>query len=115
MVAVLTRQLERLGFHCLSDTSSSRVLDLARSHQPDLIILDMQQPTDGRDLLGRLKKDPATRGLKVLVLSGVEDAFVRQTCMELGAADYELKPFDPRFFNKVSRLAGRSQPATISN
>jgi putative two-component system response regulator len=104
MVAVLRRHLERLGYDCIFDTSGSKVLDLARQHQPDLIILDMQQSVDGRDLLARLKRDVATASCKVIVLSAVEDPFVRQTCMELGAVDYELKPFDPRFFGKITRL-----------
>ena len=59
---------------------------------------------DGRDILSALKKDPATKDLKVIMLSAVEDQFTRQVCLELGAEDYALKPFDLTFMAKVARL-----------
>ena len=71
-----------------------------------MIILDIHQHIDGRDLLARLKKDPETRGAKVFVLSAIEDQFTRQTCLGLGAEDYDTKPFDISFVHKIARRAG---------
>ena len=51
-------------------------------------------------------KDPRTKHIKVLVLSAIEDQFTRHVCLELGADDYDVKPFDPCFMSKVARLAG---------
>jgi two-component system response regulator AdeR len=42
----------------------------------------------------------------VLVLSAIEDQFTRHVCLELGADDYDVKPFDPSFMSKVARMAG---------
>lgn len=105
LVAAITREARRIGLDTIPDTGSD-VVSLARQHQPDVILLDVRQKVDGRDLLSRLKKDPKTRNLKVIVLSAVEDQFMRRVCLELGADDYAIKPFDPSFLHKVARLAG---------
>jgi len=86
------------------------VLELAAKHQPAVIILDLKQHVDGRDLLASLKRDPRTRNIKVLVLSAIEDQFTRHVCLELGADDYDVKPFDPSFMSKVARMAGVGEP-----
>lgn len=103
----IQREAKRFGIDTIVDTTSA-VHELAREHQPDLIILDLRQQLDGRDLLADLKKDPETAHLKVIILSGVEDQFTRTTCLELGADDYEVKPFDPAFIRKVARLTGKN-------
>lgn len=105
IVSALAREAKRSGLTCISDTTSERVLELARQHRPAVIILDINQHQDGRDLLAQLKQDPATRDCKVIILSGVEDQFTRHVCFELGADDYEVKPFDPTFMTRVARLA----------
>ncbi|WP_205525675.1 response regulator [Pyxidicoccus trucidator] len=105
IVSALAREGKRSGLTCISDTTSERVLELARQHRPAVIILDINQHQDGRDLLAQLKQDPATRDCKVIILSGVEDQFTRHVCFELGADDYEVKPFDPTFMTRVARLA----------
>lgn len=106
VVAALAREARRAGLSYITDTTSQYVLDLARQHRPAVIILDLKQHVDGRDLLATLKRDPLTRDCKVLILSAIEDQFTRHTCLELGAADYDVKPFDPCFMTKVRRLAG---------
>lgn len=105
VVSALAREAKRSGLVCVSDTTSEHVLELARKHQPAVIILDINQHQDGRDLLAQLKKDPATRDCKVIMLSGVEDQFTRHVCFELGADDYEVKPCDPTFMTRIARLA----------
>jgi CheY-like chemotaxis protein len=106
VVSSLTREARRTGLVCVVDTTSQRVLELAREHRPAVIILDLLQHQDGRDLLSQLKQDPLTRASKVVILSGVEDQFTRHVCFELGAEAYEVKPVDHTFMNRVARLAG---------
>lgn len=110
VVRALARQLNRVGLRFISDTSSEQVVGLAKAHQPKVIILDVNQHIDGRDLLAALKKDPATRDIKVIMLSAREDQFVRHVCLQLGAVDYDVKPFDLAFARKVARLAGVADP-----
>lgn len=107
IVAALTRSLRRYGVECIADTASVGVMELAIAYRPEVIILDVRQAIDGRDLLAKLKRDERTRDLRVLMLSAVDDPFTRQLCLELGADDYEVKPYDSLFVDKVARLAGR--------
>ena len=106
VVSALSRAARRVGLSFISDTTSEKVLELARTHHPAVIILDIHQHIDGRDLLARLKRDPETAASKVVILTGVEDQFTRHLCFELGAEDYEVKPFDMTFIYKVARMAG---------
>lgn len=105
MVAALARDAKREGFLMLSDTISTHVLELAREHRPDVIVLDLHQAVEGRDLLADLKRDPKTRDLKVVILSGEEDQHARHECLRLGAEDYICKPVDSLFFRRLARIA----------
>lgn len=105
LVSALAREARANGLSFMSDTESERTYDLARLHHPDVIILDINQPIDGRDLLARLKKDPETARTPVVILSARDDQFTRQTCLELGAHDFQSKPLDPTFMIRIARLA----------
>jgi CheY-like chemotaxis protein len=106
VVSALIRAARHSGLDSVTDTTSEHVLELARKHRPAVIILDLHQHQDGRDLLAQLKQDPDTRQCKVIILSGVEDQFTRHVCFQLGADAYEVKPFDHTFMTRVARLAG---------
>ncbi len=110
LVTALSRFARHAGFEVTEDTESE-VVALAKRVHPDLILLDLRQKVDGRDLLASLKRDPETRDIKVVVLSGVEDQFTRRTCLELGAFDYETKPFDPSIGRKLIRLVAMAEEA----
>lgn len=109
LVRALSRRLKGAGFSFVWDTTGERVLELARDTQPDVIILDVNQHLDGRDLLAKLKHDPRTSHIRVIMLSARDDEHTRHTCLELGAEDFESKPFNVTFVNKVTRLAEAAQ------
>jgi two-component system response regulator AdeR len=110
LVSALVREGRRSGLTCITDTTSNNVLELARQHRPAVIILDLVQRRDGRDLLAQLKQDPETRDCKVVILSGVEDQHMRHQCFQLGADAYEVKPFNATFMPRIARLiAARPQ------
>lgn len=109
MVHALAREARRHGLSFISDTTAEHVVELARAHRPSVILLDVNQRIDGRDLLARLKKDPETAGCTVIMLSGRDDQFTRTLCLELGAHDYVAKPLDPTFMTRVARIAARGQ------
>lgn len=115
IVSSLARMIRRAGLSFISDTTAEHVLELARVHRPAVIVLDLNQRIDGRDLLARLKSDERTRDIKVIILSAIEDQFTRHLCFELGAEDYAVKPFDPCFVAKLARMAGAApQPPAAS-
>lgn len=113
LISALVREGRRAGLTCIGDTRSENVLPLARQHRPAVVILDIHQQLDGRDLLSQLKQDPATRHCKVIVLSGIEDQHMRHQCFKLGADAYEVKPFSTTFMPRVARMAANAQPMPI--
>jgi len=66
------RALARAGYSVISAVDGENALDLARSEKPDVILLDMLLPKlPGHDVLKALKKDPATKGIAVVVFTGL--------------------------------------------
>jgi signal transduction histidine kinase/DNA-binding response OmpR family regulator len=89
---LLSRFLAREGFHVVTAAGGEEGLQLARQLRPRAITLDVMMPqTDGWTVLHRLKSDPATADIPVVVLTIVED---RSLGYALGAADYLSKPVD---------------------
>ena len=77
-------------------------LELARQHCPDIILLDLHLPDmNGDEVLKRLRENPATRDIPVVMVSA--DATPRQIerLLGLGADDYLSKPFDVTHFLRV--------------
>lgn len=109
LVKAIAREARRAGLEPVTVTAPERVQEAAVQVQPAVIVLDIHQRIDGRDLLAKLKHDPRTEHIPVLVLSGDEDQFLRHTCFELGARDYEVKPFDRVFMRKVARIAAEQE------
>jgi CheY-like chemotaxis protein/signal transduction histidine kinase len=82
--------LEGAGYRVELAAGASRALELARRGHPSCIVLDMLLGADdGFDVLRRLKSDPATRRIPVLVVSVMTQ---REKGLALGAADWFVKP-----------------------
>jgi CheY-like chemotaxis protein len=85
-------------------------LDLAREHQPDLILLDLNLPDmTGDEVLRRLKADPAVRRIPVLMVSADAMGDRVEQLLQLGAAGYLTKPYKVAEFLRVIQqtLAGK--------
>lgn len=68
---------------------------LARQHQPDLVILDWVMPDmDGLEVLKQLKHDPATRKLRVFMLTTEAKMGHVANALAIGAEGYLTKPID---------------------
>jgi CheY-like chemotaxis protein/nitrogen-specific signal transduction histidine kinase len=69
-------------------------LELARTHRPDLILLDLHLPDmDGEDVARVLLDDAATRDIPIVVLSADAYSSVRRRLLALGVQGYVTKPF----------------------
>jgi signal transduction histidine kinase/ActR/RegA family two-component response regulator len=81
-------------------------LTLARQHQPELILLDQHLPDlTGADVLHRLRADPATRDIPVVIISADATPGQIRRMLEIGAADYLTKPLHvPKFLQLLDRL-----------
>lgn len=84
----------------------AEALALVAAHKPSLIVLDINMPLlDGRDVIARLKSDPATSAIPVIIVTGRLGDDVRTLCIRYGADDYLTKPVELReLFAKISRL-----------
>src|SRR6185437_11842615 len=98
---LLARQLDRAGFRSQIVSTGSEVLAKAHALQPAAITLDILLPDlDGWEVLTRLKNDPATSAIPVVVISVVDNP---ELGIALGALDYFVKPVAAR--DLLSRLA----------
>lgn len=116
---LITRSLERAarheGLEPVAENDAAQVVGLAKELHPEVIVLDINQRSlDGRDVLARLKSDPDTRHIRVVMLTGVEDQLTRHDCLILGADDYVVKPLDPLFFVHIARKIAEQNFELIS-
>ncbi len=87
-------------------------LELARSHQPDLILLDLHLPDIMGDVvLQRLQAEPATRAIPIIMLSAEASTRQIERLLAAGARAYLTKPLDlPRFFSAVEQILDKKEP-----
>jgi PAS domain S-box-containing protein len=97
---VAQRLVERIvgrlpGVRVVSAILGEQGLDLARLHQPDAILLDLHLPDlTGEEILQRLRIDPKTRDIPVIVLSADTSHSAARELREAGATDFLTKPID---------------------
>ena len=90
---ILVQTLEQDYFLIIAK-NGKRALELARSHRPDLILLDILMPEmDGFEVCRRLKENPETEPIPVIFLSVMEAPGQKHPGFEVGGVDYVTKPF----------------------
>ncbi len=96
ILELLRINFEIEGFEVISACDGQEGLDRAGSDHPDVILSDIMMPRlDGLQLLTRLKGDPATAKVPVVLLSAKAQRAEVDKGLALGADDYVTKPFDP--------------------
>ena len=97
ILELLRFNLSREGCQVFCASSGEEALRLVRSEIPDLIVLDLMLPgIDGLEVTRRLKGDPNTKYLPIVMLTAKGEEADIVTGLELGADDYVTKPFSPR-------------------
>jgi PAS domain S-box-containing protein len=92
----------------LSTMQATLGIELARQHVPALILLDLHLPDmGGEETLRRLRADPLTRQIPVIVVSADATSSNTRRLLEAGASDYLTKPLDMSRFLKVIDAALR--------
>ncbi len=92
---VLVHLLEAFGMETIQIENGVDALLAVQSEHPDLVLLDLFMPgMNGETVLRELKRNPATYALPVVMISGNDDAKLVSRCIELGAEDYVVKPFN---------------------
>ncbi len=110
--AVASRVLEEEGYEVEQvadgETALQRVSSLV---PPDVVILDINMPKlNGREVLARLRSQPSTQRIPVLILTANEDESLEAEVMDEGADDYLRKPIEPaRFTARIRAVLRRTR------
>ena len=90
---LLEVMLEPLGYVLTTAVSGDEALASVAAQRPDLILLDVMMPgMDGYQVAMRLKNDPATAGIHILLLTSLDDQNSRAHGLRAGAEDVLSKP-----------------------
>lgn len=96
IVTLLELNLELSGHEVVTCGDAEEGLRLAGATRPDVVVLDVMLPgMDGDEACVRLREDPRTAALPVVLLSARTLDADRERGIAAGATDYVTKPFDP--------------------
>lgn len=104
--------LQRQGYQVVAASNGSQGLTKAMEDRPDLILLDVMMPDmDGYEVTRRLRKDPATATIPILMFTAKTQLDDKVTGFEVGADDYLTKPTHPTELQAhVKALLARTVP-----
>jgi two-component system, OmpR family, phosphate regulon response regulator PhoB len=112
---LLAFHLERDGYQVTRAATGPEALRQLRAVPPDLVILDLMLPEmDGLEVCRRLRAEPATAALPVIMLTAKGDEVDRVVGLEIGADDYVVKPFSPKEMLARVRAVLRRAHAPVS-
>jgi two-component system cell cycle response regulator DivK len=101
---MLSRRLQRRGYHIVTAENGEQGLSLARVEAPDLILMDITLPEmDGWELARLLKAEEATRHIPIIALTARVLMSDQAKAFEVGCDDYDTKPVD---FGRLSEKIG---------
>jgi phosphate regulon transcriptional regulator PhoB len=97
LVDLVKYHLEKEGLMCLEARDGETALQVAKERLPDLVVLDLMLPgVDGLEICRKLRKDPKTSSMAIIMLTAKAEEVDRIVGLEMGADDYMVKPFSPR-------------------
>ena len=103
---MLSRRLQRKGYSVAIAEDGDRGLTMACAEVPDLILMDISLPfLDGCEVTRRLKANPRTRQIPVIVLTAHALVRDRERAFSAGCDDYDTKPVDfARLMTKIENF-----------
>ena len=116
---ILASLLESAGAHVITATGGLEAIELARTHHPEVIFMDLKMPgLDGLEATRRLAHDPATAAIPVIAVTASALGDARATARAAGCVDYLSKPIRVQELFGMLRLhlgvhlvGGAEQPA----
>jgi two-component system alkaline phosphatase synthesis response regulator PhoP len=111
LVKLVTFNLSIAGYNVLSAKNGIEALEISEQENPDLIILDIMLPRiDGWEVCRRLRQNPHTANIPIIMLSALSEVDDKLRGFDLGIDDYVTKPFSPReLVVRVKRVLARSE------
>jgi two-component system phosphate regulon response regulator PhoB len=110
---LLAYNLEKEGFTVRVAADGEQALEALAEEPPDLVLLDWMLPhLSGIEICRRIRRDPETRDLPVIMLTAKGEETDRIRGLDTGADDYVTKPFSPaELVARVRALLRRARPA----
>ena len=112
---VLQYNLEAEGFRVAMAVNGDDALLMVREEKPDLIVLDWMLPNvSGIEICRRVKANPETRAIPIIMLSARSEEADRVRGLETGAGDYVVKPYSVvELMARLRTQLRRTRPATM--
>ncbi|TDR43922.1 twitching motility two-component system response regulator PilH [Tahibacter aquaticus] len=106
IVALLRKLLQQNGYATLEAGDAEEGIRMAQAEAPDLIFLDIVLPgMNGFAALRQLRRDPRTKDIPIIMISGNEQATEQFYAQRIGADDFMKKPFSrAEVFMRIERL-----------
>lgn len=107
---MLHRRLSRAGFEVKVTTNGTEAVEWAKTLLPDLIVMDLNlSGLDGWEATRRLKNQPETKHIPIIVLTAHTSEQSREKAFAAGCDDYDTKPIDfGGLVRKIQSLLSRS-------
>ncbi|HKA21898.1 MAG TPA: response regulator [Blastocatellia bacterium] len=107
---MLQRRLTRRGFEVTISMNGAESVEWAKTLQPDIIVMDLNLPgVDGWEATRRLKNQPETKDIPIIVLTADPKEKSREKALAAGCDEFELKPIDfDGLVGKIQSLVSRS-------
>ncbi len=108
---LVVHYLAKEGYKVDAAPDGGKGLSMARAQKPDLVILDLMLPElDGLEVCKKLRADPKTAAIPVIMLTAKGEETDKIVGLELGADDYLTKPFSPKeLMARVKALLRRTE------
>lgn len=110
----IRRMIEALvqarGYEVTAVASGTKAIDVACTNPPDIVLLDLMLPGqyDGFEVCKRLRSEPGTKEVPVVIISALDDDESRAKAAQAGANAYYTKPFSPiALLKEIDRLKER--------
>ena len=112
----ISRRLERRGYRVVLAVDGEEAISIGRTELPDLVLMDLGLPrVDGWEATRRLKADPATRRIPIIVLSAHAMTNDRDKALEAGGDDFDTKPIRfQQLLAKIDALLEKTTTREIS-
>ena len=103
---MLSRRLMRKGFEIVMAEDGQKGVDMSKSENPDLILMDLSLPImDGWEATSTIKADPDTNSIPIIVLTAHAMAGDREKALGAGADEYDTKPIEfKRLLGKIKEF-----------
>ncbi|SVA91967.1 uncharacterized protein METZ01_LOCUS144821 [marine metagenome] len=101
---MLSRRLQRKGFEIVMAEDGQQGVDMSKSENPDVILMDLGLPVmDGWQATSSIKEDETTKNIPIIVLTAHAMAGDREKALDAGADEYDTKPIEfKRLLGKIN-------------